>query len=237
MIIEGKNAVRQAIETDKTINTLFVQNGQADTESVSIIRLARENGIKITFCDRMTLNQKSATKRHQGFIAEVTDFEYCDIDDMINEDENQLIVVLDQIKDPHNFGAIIRSCECFGANGIVIAKNRCVPVNDTVIKTSTGAISGMKIARVTNINKTIEDLKKEGFWVYGAEIGGHDITKTNLKGKIAIVVGSEGEGISRLTKEKCDEIITIPMHGKINSLNASVACAVALYEVRRQRDV
>ena len=239
MIIEGKNVVLQAIKANQTINALFVQNGQNDAESKNIISLARQNNIKINFSDKFVLDKKSQTKHHQGFLAEVVDFEYCDVEDILEvHKKNQtdaFIVILDGIKDPHNFGAIIRTCECCGVDGIIISKHRCVAVNDTVVKTSTGACANMKIARVTNINNTFEMLKKQNIWVFGAELGGENIYQTNLKGNVAIVLGSEGEGLSRLTKEKCDQITTIPLFGTVNSLNASVACGVVLFEAKRQR--
>ena len=172
-------------------------------------------------------------------IGEVVDFEYSDIDEMLkladDRCEQPLVVILDGVKDPHNLGAIIRSAECAGAHGIIIPKNRSVAVNETVIKTSAGAISNMKIARVTNINYLISDLKQRGLWVYGFEAGKNTMYQTNLKGPIAIVIGSEGEGISELTKKRCDDIVSIPLAGQVNSLNASVACGIALFEVVRQR--
>ena len=185
------------------------------------------------------LDKKTLTHHHQGVIGEVVDFEYSDIDEILkladDRCEQPLVVILDGVKDPHNLGAIIRSAECAGAHGIIIPKNRSVAVNETVIKTSAGAISNMKIARVTNINYVISDLKQRGIWVYGFEAGKNIMYQTNLKGPIAIVIGSEGEGISELTKKRCDDIVSIPLAGRVNSLNASVACGVALFEVVRQR--
>ena len=166
-------------------------------------------------------------------MAYTTDFNYSELDELI-VDGDCLLVVLDEIEDPHNFGAIIRSCECAGVNGIIIPNRRATPVTDTVVKTSAGAISNVKIAKVINLNQAIEKLKQNNIWVYGLEAGGKEIYSVNLRGRVAIVVGSEGRGISKLTKEKCDEIISLPLMGKINSLNASVACGIALYEVVRQ---
>ena len=151
------------------------------------------------------------------------------------KEESPFLVILDSIEDPHNLGAIIRTCECAGVHGIIIPKHRACQVNETVIRTSAGATSNMKIASVTNLNQTIEVLKQKGVWVYGLELGGKDIYKTNLTGSIALVVGSEGFGLSRLVKENCDEIVTLPQRGQINSLNASVACGIAVYEILKQR--
>lgn len=239
MRIEGKNPVKEAIASGVTINKLMVQRDLKDNLSNEIIALAKDKKIRIDFVKKDILDKKSETKRHQGFICETTDYEYCEVDDILSlakeRGENPFIVILDGLEDPHNFGAIIRTCECAGVHGIIIGEHRCVAVTETVLKTSTGAIMNMKIAKVTNINNTIEYLKQNNIWVFGLETGGQDIYKTNLAGAIAIVVGSEGKGISRLTKEKCDEIITLPLKGRINSLNASVATGIAVYEALRQR--
>lgn len=239
MIIEGKNVVFEALSSGQTFNKLFISKQNKDAESQKIIDLAKQKNIRIDFVDKFLLDKKTLTHHHQGVIAEVVDFEYSDIDDILKRAdercEQPLIVILDGVKDPHNLGAIIRSAECAGAHGIVIPKNRSVSVNETVIKTSAGAISNMLIARVTNINYLISDLKQRGLWVYGFEAGKNTMYQTNLKGPIAIVVGSEGEGISELTKKKCDDIVSIPLAGSVNSLNASVACGIALFEVVRQR--
>lgn len=239
MIIEGKNVVFEALSSGQTFNKLFISKQNKDAESQKIIDLAKQKNIRIDFVDKFLLDKKTLTHHHQGVIAEVVDFEYSDIDDILKRAdercEQPLIVILDGVKDPHNLGAIIRSAECAGAHGIVIPKNRSVSVNETVIKTSAGAISNMLIARVTNINYLISDLKQRGLWVYGFEAGKNTMYQTNLKGPIAIVVGSEGEGIGELTKKKCDDIVSIPLAGSVNSLNASVACGIALFEVVRQR--
>lgn len=240
MIIEGKNVVFEAINSGTTINKLFVQNKLYDDFSNKIIALAKEKGIRINFCDKIVLDKKSVLKKHQGFVAEIVDFDYCDVEDIFSlakeRGELPFVVVLDGLEDPHNFGAIIRSCECAGVHGIIVPKHRSVLVNETVIKTSAGAISNVKIARVINLNNTIADLKKDGVWVYALEAGGESIYKTNLKGPLAIVVGGEGKGVSQLTKQKCDGIISLPLEGSVNSLNASVACGIALYEALRQRN-
>ena len=239
MIVEGKNAVRELINSGATINKLYVENNLKDSVSNQIIALAKNKKIRIDFVKKEVLDKKSATKRHQGFLCDTVDFVYCDVDDILKKAEDKgespFIVILDGIEDPHNMGAIIRTCECAGVHGIVIPKHRSCQVNDTVIKTSAGATLNMLVASVTNLNNTIEYLKKNNVWVYGLELGGKDIYKTNLSGSIALVVGSEGFGISRLVKENCDEIVSLPQKGKINSLNASVACSIAVYEILKQR--
>ena len=239
MIVEGKNAVRELINSGATINKLYVENNLRDGVSNQIITLAKSKKIRIDFVPKEVLDKKSETKRHQGFLCDTVDFVYCDVDDILKNAENKgeapFIVILDGIEDPHNLGAIIRTCECAGVHGIIIPKHRACQINDTVIKTSAGATLNMLVASVTNLNNTIEYLKNKNVWVYGLELGGKDIYKTNLSGSIALVVGSEGFGISRLVKENCDEIITLPQKGKINSLNASVACSIAVYEILKQR--
>lgn len=239
MIVEGKNAVRELINSGATINKMYVEKNLKDNISNEIIALAKNKKIRIDFVPREVLDKKSTTKRHQGFLCDTVDFAYCDVDDILkhaeNKGEDPFIVILDGIEDPHNLGAIIRTCECAGVHGIIIPKHRACQVNDTVIKTSAGATMNMLVSSVTNLNNTIQYLKNKNVWVYGLELGGKDIYKTNLNGRIALVVGSEGFGISRLVKENCDEIISLPQKGKINSLNASVACSIAVYEILKQR--
>lgn len=239
MIVEGKNPVRELIASGATINKLYVQNNLSDNLSNQIIKMAKDKKIRIDFVSKDMLDKKSSTKHHQGFICDTVEFAYSEIDDMLDlareKQEPPFLVILDGIEDPHNLGAIIRTCECAGVHGIIIPKHRACQVNDTVIKTSAGATANMKIASVTNLNNTIEDLKKQGVWVYGLELGGQDIYNTKLSGPIALVVGSEGFGISRLVKQNCDEIVTLKQKGKINSLNASVACGIAVYEILKQR--
>lgn len=238
MIIEGKNAVLEALKNNVTINKLSVQKNLTDNMSNQIIKMAKDKGIRIDFVEKSVLDKKSKNK-HQGFVCDTTDFEYCDIQDIFklaeNRHEQPFIVVLDGIEDPHNFGAIIRTCECAGVHGIIIPEHRAVAVNDTVVKTSAGATANMLIAREKNLNNTIEYLKKQGVWVYALETGGKEMTHMNLQGSIAVVVGSEGRGVSKLTREKCDDTISIKLRGKVNSLNASVATAVVVYEIVRQR--
>jgi 23S rRNA (guanosine2251-2'-O)-methyltransferase len=235
MNIEGKNAVYEALKADTTIEGLLVEKGA----NHPIIALAREKGIKIQFVEKNVLDKVSVTKKHQGFIAKVTSFNYSDVEDILKEakqrGEEEFIVLLDGVEDPHNLGSILRVCECAGVHGIIIPKNRAVGVNETVIKTSAGASNHIKVAKVTNLTNTINDLKKAGLWIFAADMGGKSIYETNLKGRICLVIGGEGKGVSRLIKENCDGVISLSMRGKINSLNASVACGVAVYEALRQR--
>lgn len=238
MIIEGKNAVMEALKNNVTINKMMVQNNLSDNASNQIIKLAKNKGIRIDFVSRDVLDKKTSN-RHQGFVCDTTDFVYGEVEDIFNKakekNEDPFIVVLDGIEDPHNFGAIIRTCECAGVHGIIIPEHRACAVNDTVVKTSAGATSNMIIARVGNINNCLEILKKQGVWIYCLETGGKEMTSLNLKGSIAVVVGSEGKGVSKLTRQICDETVSITLKGKINSLNASVATAVVVYEIVRQR--
>ena len=230
MIISGKNSVYEALNSDKTVNKIIVVKKAHGYEK--IVSLAKDKRVRLEFADRNLMDKISPN--NQGVIAYTTDFVYSDVDELFDENGKALIVILDEIEDTHNFGAIIRSAECAGATGIIIPSRRATPVNETVVKTSAGAIANVKIAKVNNINQTIDYLKDKGVWVYGLETGGKEIYSVDLTGSIALVVGSEGFGISSLTKQKCDEIVTLPLKGKVNSLNASVACGIGLYEVLRQ---
>ena len=237
MLIEGKNAVVELLKTQKTIDKILVQNGMRDEQSRSIVALAKDRGVKVTYADKSVLDKTSVSGRHQGFMAFVSEFEYSDEDDMIAaaKDIDCFFLVLDGIEDPHNLGSIIRVAECAGIDGIFIGKHRSAAVTDSVMRISEGAANHMPIARVVNMNAVIEKLKKAGVWVYALELGGQDLYKTDLKGKIAIVIGGEDTGVNKLTREKCDAVVTVEMKGKINSLNASVACGVAVFEALRQR--
>lgn len=237
MIISGKNSVTEALNGNTSINKIqIIKNGRGFEQ---IVELALAKKVRFEFVDKSILDRQST--QNQGVVADVIDFEYCEVSDILEHaqklQQSPFILILDGIEDPHNFGAIIRSAECAGVHGIIISKHRAVPVNETVVKTSAGAISNMKIARVTNVNQAIDYLKENNVWVFGAESTGESIYKTVLTGAIAIVIGSEGEGISRLTLEKCDGIISLPLFGKVNSLNASVACGITLYEVVRQNNI
>lgn len=237
MKVEGRNAVYELLKTDKEIDKILVQKDLKDDASKRLINVIRSHKIKLQPVDKYVIEKESESKRHQGFIAYVSDYKYFDLEDVIDDckDKDGLVVVLNEILDPHNLGSIIRVCECAGADGIIIGKDRSASVSDTVMRISAGALNHIKVAKVTNINNAIDKLKDNGFWVYGAEVGGGNIYKSNLTGKICLVIGGEDSGVKRLTKEKCDGIISIPMFGKVNSLNASVACGIAVYEVIRQR--
>ncbi len=232
MKLEGKNSVYEALRSQNlTVNSIMCEKGNEG----SIVSLAKSKGVKLTFVEKSVLDKESVTGKHQGYIADVTDFEYCELDDILSSSQNPFIVILDDINDPHNFGSIIRVCECAGVDGIVIAKNRQVAVNETVARCSAGAIAHVKIAKVTNINNAIRELQQKGVWVYALDMDGQEITKTNLTGSVALVVGNEGNGISQLTRKVCDGVVSLKLNGKVNSLNASVACGIAVYEVVRQR--
>ncbi len=239
MIIYGRNPVKEAFRAGKTIEKLYLPKGQPDPVLSPIYKMAKEKRTVISYVDKFTMDKLSEGGNHQGVLAQITDFDYCSVDDIIakakEKDEDLLIVLLDGITDPHNLGAIVRSAECFGAHGIVIPKHRSVGVNDTVVKVASGATEHMLIAKVTNINDAIRYLKEQNVWVYATDFDGKAPKLTNLTGNIGIVIGSEGEGIKKLTKELCDDTITIPEYGKINSLNASVATGIILYEAVRQR--
>lgn len=201
----------------------------------------KKTGTVIKMLERDELDKIAETKSHQGIIAEVEDYKYVEVSDILDyaksKGEDPLIVLLDEIEDPHNFGAIIRTAECVGAHGIIIKNRNQSMVTSTVVSASSGASEYMKIARVNNLSKTIDELKKEGMWFACADMSGSDMTTTNLKGSIGLVVGNEGDGVSRLVKEKCDFVVKIPMKGHIESLNVSVATGVLLYEINRQRNI
>lgn len=239
-LIYGKNPVKEAILGGTTINKIYVQ--ATTKELYDIIQLAKEKGIVVTESDKNKLDTMVEGKNSQGIVASVTDFVYASIDDIlaVAEERGQapFIVVLDKIEDPHNLGAIIRTCECMGVNGILIQKRNACQVTDTVEKVAAGACTYVKVARVTNITESIRYLKEKNIWVYGLDmLGNSTLYETDFSGAVALVVGNEGEGISRLVKENCDMIVNIPMTGKINSLNASVSTAISIYEVVRQKNM
>lgn len=239
MIIYGRNPVKEAYRAGKTIEKLYLPKGAIDPTLSPIYKLAKEKRTVISYIDRYTMDKLADGGNHQGVLAQITEFEYSTLDDIVakarEKEEPLLVVLLDGITDPHNLGAIVRSAECFGAHGVVIPKHRSVGVNDTVVKVASGATEHLPIAKVTNINDAIRTLKEQNIWVYATDFDGKAPKCADLKGDTAIVIGSEGEGIKRLTKELCDDVITIPEYGKINSLNASVACGIILYETARQR--
>lgn len=238
MKIEGRNAVAEAIRSGKTIDRLLVQKGLKDSAANKIIEDAKSRGIKIFFRDKEALDRESTQKRHQGFLAEITDFVYCELSDILayaeEKGEPPFLLLADGVEDPHNLGSILRVAECAGVHGVVIPRHRSVSVNETVIKVSAGAAAHIRVAKVTNINDAIDELKAKNVWVYAADMDGQSVYKTNLTGAVAVVVGGEGNGVHRLTKEKCDGVVSIPMFGKVNSLNASVAAGVVVFEKVRQ---
>lgn len=239
--IEGKNAIFEAFNAGRGIKKLFVLNGIKDDKVNGLINDVKRTGTIVKFMDRDELDKMAETKSHQGIIAEVEDYKYVEVSDILEyartKREDPFIILLDEIEDPHNFGAIIRSAECVGAHGIIIKNRNQAMVTATVVSASAGASEYMKIARVNNLSKTIEELKQDGLWFACADMDGTPMTKTNLKGSIGLVVGNEGSGVSRLVKEKCDFIVKIPMKGHIDSLNVSVATGVLLYEINRQRNI
>ena len=239
MKVEGRNSVYELLKTDKEIDKVLVQKDLQDEASKRLINVIRSHKVKVQTVDKRVIEKESESKHSQGFIAFVSDYKYFELEDILDncKDKDGFVVVLNEILDPHNLGSIIRVCECAGVDGIVISKDRSASVNDTVMRISEGSLNHIKVARVTNINNAIDKLKEEGFWVYGAEVGGEDIYKADLTGKLCLVIGGEDSGVKRLTKTKCDKIISIPMYGKVNSLNASVACGVAVYEAVRQRSI
>lgn len=239
-IIEGKNAVTEAIRAGRPLDKVFLVRGSTDKALAFIAASARSVGAVVTECDRRKLDAMSRTGFHQGVIAVAAARAYCTLEDILDRadelGESPFVVVCDGIEDPRNLGAIIRCAECAGAHGIVIPKHRSVGLTAAADKTSAGAAEHMLVARVPNLPAALEQLKKRGVWIYGAEAGGESaLWKTDMKGPICLVIGSEGAGMGRLVREKCDFVMSIPLHGKVNSLNASAAAAVLLYEIVRQR--
>lgn len=237
--IEGRNAVMEAFRSGKTIDKLFVLDGCHDGPVNSITREARKNDTIINYVSKERLDNMSKTGKHQGVIAYAAAYEYAEVSDILDnareKGEAPFVFILDNIEDPHNLGAIIRTANLAGAHGVIIPKRRAVGLTATVARTSAGALNYTPVAKVTNISATIEELKKEGMWFVCADMGGETMYNLNLKGSIGLVIGNEGEGVSRLVREKCDYIASIPMKGDIDSLNASVAAGVLAYEIVRQR--
>lgn len=239
MKVEGRNAVHELLRTDKEIDKILVRKDLEDQASKRLLNIIRSHKIKVQLVDKYVIDKESECGHSQGFIAYTSDYKYFDLEDVIDgaKDKDGMIVILNEVLDPHNLGSIIRVCECAGIDGLIISKDRSASVSDTVMRISEGAVNHVKIARVVNINNAIEKLKENGYWVYGAEADGQSIYKTDLKGKVCLVIGGEDSGVKRLTRQKCDGIISIPMYGKINSLNASVACGVVVFEAMRQRNL
>ena len=237
--IEGRNAVLEAFRSGKTIDKLFILDGCQDGPIKSIIREAKKGDTLITFVKKERLDQLSQTGKHQGVIAFAAAYEYAEVDDMLKAAEEKgeppFLILLDGIEDPHNLGAILRTANQAGAHGIIIPKRRAVGLTATVAKTSAGAINYTPVAKVTNLVSTMEELKEKGLWFVCADMDGETMYKLDLRGPIGLVIGSEGEGVGRLIKEKCDFAAKIPMFGNIDSLNASVAMGILSYEIVRQR--
>ncbi len=238
--IEGRNSVIELLESGKDINKIFISKGERHGSINKIIAIAKEKRVIIVEKDKKQMNEMAQTQNYQGVIAIVPPFQYCEIDDILeeakNKNEEPFVLILDGIEDPHNLGSIIRTAETVGIHGIIIPKRRAVGVNSTVNKVSAGAVEHMKIARVTNISDSIEKLKKEGLWICGTDINADKYYyDQNLKGALAIVIGNEGNGISKKVKSNCDFLVKIPMKGKITSLNASVSTGIIIYEAMKQR--
>ncbi|MCB8815651.1 23S rRNA (guanosine(2251)-2'-O)-methyltransferase RlmB [Desulfosporosinus sp. SRJS8] len=238
-MVYGKNPVVELLKSGKPVNKVLLVTEGAGSRNQEIISLLHERNIPYQFVDRQTLDRLTNRERHQGMLAYVAAREYASIEDILalaeERQEAPFILMLDEIEDPHNLGALLRTVDAVGAHGVIIPKRRSVALTGTVAKTSAGAVEHVRVARVSNLVQTLNDLKKKGCWVSGAEAGGKDAFKADLTGPRVIVIGSEGKGISRLLRENCDEIVSLPMKGTITSLNASVAGSVMLYEVLRQR--
>ena len=239
MTIEGRNAVMEAFRSGKTIDRVYVLKGCQDGPINSILREARKHDTLVNFVAKERLDQMSETGKHQGVIASAAAYAYAEVEDILKlaeeKDEPPFLFLLDDIEDPHNLGAIIRTANLAGAHGVIIPKRRAVGLTATVARTSAGALNYTPVAKVTNLSATIEELKEKGLWFVCADMGGTTMYDLNLTGPIGLVIGNEGDGVSRLVKEKCDFVASIPMKGEIDSLNASVAAGVLAYEIVRQR--
>ena len=240
--VEGRNAVLELLESGNDINKIFVQSGEKHGSIMKILAKAKANGIIVQEVQKRKIDEMATTSNHQGVIAIVPPFEYVEVEDILKEakerNEDPFIMILDGIEDPHNLGSIIRTAETAGVHGVIIPKRRAASVNSTVNKTSAGAVEYMKIARVNNINDCIRNLKENGVWICGTDMETDTVyCKQDYKMPIAIVIGNEGKGMSRLTKENCDFLVKIPMKGKISSLNASVSAGIIMYEVLKSRSI
>ena len=238
-IIIGRNAVKELLQSGRDVEKLYITSSDKEGSINQLIGIASERGIPITECDRTRLDSMAQGGRHQGIIAVAAERNYSTIDEIIEyaneKGETPFIVICDGIEDPHNLGAIIRSAECAGAHGVIIPKRRAVGLTTTVAKSSAGALEHMLIAKVTNLPSAIDDLKEKGLWIYAADMDGDTYYNTDMKGAVGVVLGSEGFGISRLVKEKCDFVVSIPLYGHVNSMNVSCAAAVLFAEIAKQR--
>lgn len=239
-IIFGRNAVLELFKSGQVPELIYISDAESKGTIQKIIALSKKNKVLIKNADNKKLDFLSQNGNHQGVVAQIPIIEYCDLDHILNiakeKNEDPFIIIADEIEDPHNLGALIRSAEALGAHGFIIPKRRSASVNATVYKTSAGACAYLPIAKVTNITSTIESLKKHNIWVYGADMNGTPINNSNLTGPIALIIGSEGKGLGDLVKSSCDSIVSISMSGNVNSLNASVAGGIAMYEIVRQRN-
>ncbi|MBO5525988.1 MAG: 23S rRNA (guanosine(2251)-2'-O)-methyltransferase RlmB [Clostridia bacterium] len=237
MQTEGRNAVLELLKTDKTIDKIMMEQG-AQGSLGRIFAEARRKDVRVQFVSRGVLDKASETGRHQGVIAMTTDFEYAEVEDIVQNKGRRggFIVLCDSIEDVHNLGSILRVCECAGVDGVIIPKAGSASVNESVVRISAGAAEHMRVAKVSSLNRTIEQLKKEGYWVYALEAGEQSIYDADLTGNIALVIGGEDSGVHRLTKELCDGTLSLPLFGKVNSLNASIALGIACYEAVRKRE-
>lgn len=238
-LVAGRNAVMEVLKGSRSVNRLLVANGSAEGSMREIIAVAKEKGINIQFYDRSKLDAMAPGIRHQGVLAQVPPVQYAELEDILqiarDRNEPPFIVLLDELEDPHNLGAILRTADAAGVHGVLIPKHRSCPLSATVAKTSAGAVEHVPVARIGNMVQTIKKLKKEGLWVAAADMDGTDYYDTDLTGSLLLVIGSEGRGVGRLIKEQCDFVVRIPMVGKINSLNASVAGSILMYEAMKQR--
>ena len=238
-LVAGRNAVMEVLKGSRSVNRLLVANGSSEGSMREIIALAKEKGINIQFYDRSKLDAMAPGIRHQGVLAQVPPVQYAELEDILqiarDRNEPPFIVLLDELEDPHNLGAILRTADAAGVHGVLIPKHRSCPLSATVAKTSAGAVEHVPVARIGNMVQTIKKLKKEGLWVAAADMDGTDYYDTDLTGSLLLVIGSEGRGVGRLIKEQCDFVVRIPMVGKINSLNASVAGSILMYEAMKQR--
>ncbi len=238
--IFGRNPVMEALKSDRTINKIWLVKGEQKGSIREILALAKEKRIAMQFVERSKLDSMFPHENHQGVAASIAAADYVEWQDIIDaaraKGEDPLLVILDELEDPHNLGAILRSVDAVGAHGVIIPKRRAVPLTDGVAKASAGAIEHVPVARVSNVVQVMKELQKQGIWIAGADMHGQYLHKQDLTGPLAIVIGSEGKGLGKLVRESCDYIVSIPMQGKINSLNASVAAGVLLYEVYRQRN-
>ena len=238
-LVAGRNAVMEVLKGSRSVNRLLVANGSSEGSMREIIALAKEKGINIQFYDRSKLDAMAPGIRHQGVLAQVPPVQYAELEDILqiarDRNEPPFIVLLDELEDPHNLGAILRTADAAGVHGVLIPKHRSCPLSATVAKTSAGAVEHVPVARIGNMVQAIKKLKKEGLWVAAADMDGTDYYDTDLTGSLLLVIGSEGQGVGRLIKEQCDFVVRIPMVGKINSLNASVAGSILMYEAMKQR--